>query len=50
MKTAYKILIGNPEKKTSLACPRHRWNIKTDLTETDTAYIWFRTGTCSGLV
>jgi hypothetical protein len=47
MKTAYKILTGNPEKKISPALTRHRWDIKMDLTETDkrlwSALMWFRT-------
>jgi hypothetical protein len=32
---AYRVLVGRPERKTSLGRPTHRWkdNIKTDLLE-----------------
>jgi hypothetical protein len=34
-RNAYRILVGNPEGKSPLGRPRHRWeNIKTDLRET----------------
>jgi hypothetical protein len=34
-RTAYRILVGNPEGKRPLGRPRHRWvdNIKMDLKE-----------------
>jgi hypothetical protein len=33
MRNACKILVGNPEGKTSLGRPRCRWGITTDLRE-----------------
>jgi hypothetical protein len=34
-RNAYRILVGNPERKRPLGRPRHRWvnNIKMDLRE-----------------
>jgi hypothetical protein len=34
-KTAYRLLVGNPEGKSSLGRPRHKWvdNIGIDLVE-----------------
>jgi hypothetical protein len=33
MSNSYRVLVGNPEEKSSLGRPRRRWenNIKTDL-------------------
>jgi hypothetical protein len=33
MRHAYKILVGNPEKKKQLGRPRHRWKDNRDLKE-----------------
>jgi hypothetical protein len=48
MRNAYRVLVEKPERRKSLARPRHRWedNIKTNLEEIGerlwTACIWLR--------
>jgi hypothetical protein len=45
MRSAYKIVVAEPEWKRSLGIPRHRWehNIKTDLNEKVRKYAdWIR--------
>ena len=49
-KGAYRILVGNPERRRLLIRPRNRWkdNIKWIFTNWDEAWtvlIWLRTGT-----
>jgi len=50
IRTAYNILFGRPEGKTTLRRPKRRWedNIRMDLRETGwvwTGFICFRIGT-----
>jgi len=50
---SYKVLVGNPEEKSTLGRPRCRWedNIKMDLQEVEwwalSGFIWFRIRTSS---
>jgi hypothetical protein len=53
---SYRVLVGKPEGRRPLWCPRHRWedNIKMDLREGEwgvlTGSIWLRVGTGGGLL
>jgi hypothetical protein len=57
-KTAYRILVGNPEGKRPLRRPRRRWanNIKMDIREIEwdgmgwIGLIWLRIGTSGGIL
>jgi hypothetical protein len=57
-RNAYRILVGNPERKRPLGRPRRRWvdNIKMDLREIGwdgmgwIGSIWLRMGTSGGLL
>jgi hypothetical protein len=54
-RSAYRILVGNPERKRPLGRPRRRWveNIKMDLREIGwdgMNWIWLRIGTSGGLL
>jgi hypothetical protein len=55
-RNAYRILVGNQERKRPLGRPRLRWedDIKLDLREkwdeaVWTGFIWLGIGTCGGL-
>jgi hypothetical protein len=55
-RSAYRALVGKPERRRPLGRPRRRWenNIKMDLREVgwgaQTALIWLRIGTGGGLL
>jgi len=52
MRNTYKILVGTPEGMRPLRRPRCKWedNIRMDLREVWTGFIWLRTGTLGGLL
>jgi hypothetical protein len=47
----YRVLVGDPEGKTTLGRPRHRWEeyifniLRKSVGRTWTAFIWLRIGT-----
>ena len=45
-----RVLVGKPEGKRPLGRPRRRWedNIKLDLQEVETGWIWLKIGTGGG--
>jgi hypothetical protein len=55
MRSAYKILVGKPERKRAFRRPRRRWedNIRMDLGEIEcmwNGFIWIRIGISGGLL
>jgi hypothetical protein len=56
LRTAFKIVVGEPYRKKSLRIRRHRWedDIKMELNETGlrvlSVFVWYRIGTSGGIL
>jgi hypothetical protein len=50
MRNAYKIMVGNPEGKTPLGRPRHRWILGNCNWKVWIGFIWLRIRTGGGLL